>query len=99
MIAATLLQGRFFDAAFGLAQNDNVGNAEGTTGERFFSFQGYGKSITGGSEGSGSPVGYPAKQEATRTSQPKRAASALQARAVTIEVADRDPQSHFLRKQ
>ena len=58
-----------------------------------------GKSITGGSEGSGSPVGYPAKQEATRTSQPKRAASALQARAVTIEVADRDPQSHFLRKQ
>ena len=40
-----------------------------------------------GSEGNGSPVGYPAKQEVTRTSQPKQAASALQAREATIEVA------------
>ncbi|MBQ6288436.1 MAG: hypothetical protein IJK71_04225 [Clostridia bacterium] len=40
-----------------------------------------------GSEGSSSPVGYPAKQEATRTSQPKQAIRPLQGSSVTIEVA------------
>ena len=35
-----------------------------------------------------SPVGCPAKQEATRVSQPKRAMRALQASSAKIEVAD-----------
>ncbi len=41
-----------------------------------------------GSEGSGDPVGHLPKAKATRTSQPKRAVSALQARTATIEVAE-----------
>ena len=79
--------------------NDNVGNAEGTNGERFFSFQGCGKSITGGSKGNGAPVGHLPKAKVTRTSQSKRAVRPHQGSNATIEVADTDPQSHFLRKQ
>ena len=41
----------------------------------------------GGSEGSGSPVGYSAKQKATRTSHPKQAVRPLQGNNASIEDA------------
>ena len=38
----------FFDAAFGLAQNDNVGNAEETIGDGSFRFKDAARALQGG---------------------------------------------------
>ena len=51
-----------------------------------------------GNEGSVAPVGHPAKQEATRMSQPKQAMRPLQGSSAPTEVAELKPSTAHYRK-